>query len=97
MTDPERLLARAGSLEARLLGAALDEPPPPDLLARTLVVAAKAAGGGILGAIGIGAAKAAGGGMLGAIGIGALAGMLAVGAFELAASAPPTSSRHPLL
>jgi len=99
MSDPERLLDRAGSLEARLLSAALDEPPPPDLLARTLatvgtaaptsaasVVAAKAAGGGIAGG---------GGGILGAISIGALTGMLTVGAYELAASSPLESSARP--
>ncbi len=84
MKDPQRLVDRAGSVEARLL-AALDEPPPPDLLARTLasVTAASAASAALApGTAKVAAAKVAGGGILSAIGIGALAGVVTVGAFH---------------
>jgi hypothetical protein len=91
VSDPRRLLDDPGSPEARLLASAGDEPPPPDLLARTLEVSVAAATGTALAAsaapgkvAAASAAKAAGGGILGAAGIGAIAGLLVVGAFEVA-------------
>jgi hypothetical protein len=91
MSDPERLLDQGSAVEKGLLSAALDEPPPADLLERTLeaVAAAGAAGAAASVAAKAGAAagaKATGGGILGAIGIGAIAGLLTVGAYEVASS-----------
>jgi hypothetical protein len=91
MRDPRRLLDDPESAEARLLSSAFDEPPPRDLLARTLEAAGAAATGTALAASGgaakagaAAAAKAAGSGILGAVGVGALAGLITVGAVELA-------------
>jgi hypothetical protein len=95
MNDPDRLLHRAGSPEARLLAAGLDEPPPSDLLERT--VAAAGSAGAAAGAAASAPVAAAKGGLLGAVAVGALAGALTVGAFELAtmprapAPAPPAA------
>jgi hypothetical protein len=94
VSDPRRLIDDAGSPEARLLAAALDEPPPADLLARTLaaVGAAPAAGAGAAGAV---AGKAAGGGLLGAVATGALAGVLTVGGYGLVAGRAPSPAVPP--
>jgi len=100
MSDPERLLDKATGVEARLLSAGLDEPMPAGLAERTLgAVAAAGAAAVATGAaakVGAGAAASAkvagGGGLLGAIGIGALAGVLAVGGYQLATSGGSTPS-----
>lgn len=93
MRDPERLLGKPGSPEARLLASALDEPPPPDLLARTLqIVALPPPPGAPPAAIhGAAAGVAKSGGILGAAAIGAALGLLVVGGVELAqrSAAPP--------
>jgi hypothetical protein len=95
MTDPQRLLDRGTTLEARLLASAVDEPPPPDLLGRTLtlVAAPPLLPSPSVGAAAGGAAKS--GGLLGAIGIGAALGLFVVGAFELTSlRAPPPAPSH---
>jgi hypothetical protein len=98
MSDPRRLLDQASDAEARLLSSALDEPPPPHLLDRTLDAVTAATAAGAVTVTAAAAAKAgagagvvagggaAGGGILAAIGIGALAGLLAVGAYQVATS-----------
>lgn len=104
MSDPERLLGSGTDAEARLLAAGLDEPPPPDLLARTLEAATGAAQAAAAAhaaatakAAVASAVPAASGGILGAIGIGALAGLITVGAYEVAtrSSSPATPSAPP--
>ena len=97
MSDPARLLDSATDAEARLLRAGLDEPPPSDLLERTLgavavagqAVAAASAGAAATKATATAAgAHTAGGGILSAIAIGTIAGLLTVGAYEVATRAP---------
>ena len=92
MSEPRRLLDDPGSPEARLLASALEDPPPPDLLARALGAAGAAAVGARVAASPTPtSAAAAAKGIWGAVGIGALAGVLTVGAVELASgrSTPP--------
>lgn len=108
MSDPERLLDGANEASQRLLRAGLDEPPPAELLERTLEAVAVATAGAGAAAVTAAATTKAGavvgastasGSLLGAIGIGALAGLLTVGAYEVAASrsAPPLRRDTPAL
>ena len=97
MKDPERLVDRAGSLDARLLSA-LDEPAPPELLARTLAslsVASVAPAALAPSGAKVVAAKVAGGGILSAIGIGALAGVVTVALSQWAPLSGALSQQAP--
>jgi hypothetical protein len=85
MNDPERLLERPGSLDARLLSA-IDEPAPSNLLARTLagvgaaaVVPATLASSAASSGAKVVAAKVAMGGVFSAVATGVVAGAVMVG------------------